>query len=132
MKPALVDDGLKSQLAALKQRETSSSLIWEPTASQPQKTPAVTLPIEADIIALFTKPIDALETHRAGNDRKERELYALLDRLSDLESHALRRRLAAARSNDELVAAFARLSIDRRTCVVAFIDDTRRRNALRR
>ena len=80
---------------------------------------------------LIEQPIDPTETHRAGNDRKERDLYTLLDRLSDLEAHAVRRRLSAARANDPLVLALARISIDRRVRVIAFIDDTRRRNAMR-
>ena len=128
MKPN-TDDGLKSQLAALKRRETSS-LIWEPTPAPSEAKPPVTISIEHEIIGLIERPIDPTETHREGNERKERELCTLLDRLTDLEAHTMRRRLAAARSNDDLVVAFGRLSIDRRARIIAFIEDTRRRHAM--
>jgi hypothetical protein len=131
MKSATASEGLKSQLAALQRRETSSC-IWEPAAT-PQATPRpAAIGIEAELVELLHQPIESHETHRAGYDRKERELYALLDRLTDIEAHALRQRLQVARPNDALVQAFVRLSIERRPRVFAFIENTRRRNSMRR
>lgn len=132
MKSLLVDDGLKAQSAALKQREANTSLIWEPSVATRKPAFVATIAIEAELVALIERPINSAETHRAGNDRKERELCALLDRLSDLEAHTLRQRLSAARGSDPLVASSRRISADRRARIVAFIEDTRRRNALRR
>ena len=53
MKSALFDDGLKAQHAALKQRETNTSLIWEPTPVARKPAPIVTIAIEAELIALI-------------------------------------------------------------------------------
>ncbi len=132
--PAPAEDTLQSQLAAMRRREhASSSLIWEPPrAAPPAAAKPVVIAIEEQILAAMLRPIDPAEGHRLGHDRKERELLALLDTLSPLEALTLRRRLAAARRGDQLAAAFGRMIVERRARVLAFLDDTRRRIALRR
>ena len=121
---------LRSQVAAARQRES----IWEPPAQSAASVAALpaTIAIEGQIAELLARPVDASEGHRIGNDRKERELLALLDTLTPVEALSLSRRLAVARRDDALVAAFAeRLSPERRARVTAYVADTRRRIALR-
>jgi hypothetical protein len=137
MKPSSCDSRsqLRSQLAAVKQRELGGLSIWEqPVHAIPSAaTPDSAIPIEREILELLARPTDPRETHRVGNDRKERELFALLDTLSAVEALSLTRRLACARKDDALVVAFVeRLSPDRRARVISFVADTRRRIAARR
>ena len=122
-----------SSLRAQLLKETNST-IWEPPAfsAVPASAAPVVIPIEREIIELLERPIDSSETHRAGHDRKECELIALLDTLTAVEALAVARRLANGRAGDALVAAFhLRLSADRRGRVVAFVTNTRRRIAVR-
>jgi hypothetical protein len=137
MKPSSCDSRsqLRSQLAAVKQRELGGSSIWEqPVHAIPSATtPDSAIPIEREILDVLARPIDPHETHRVGNDRKERELLALLATLSPVEALSLSRRIACARRDDALVCAFVeRLPAERRARVIAFVADTRRRIAARR
>lgn len=123
---------LEDQLATAARRDELREPIWEPTTvvvRQPKHTQVIA--IEDELIKVLESPIDCCETHRAGYDRKERELLALLDGLTPVEAHELGRRLALASVNDRIVRAFSRLAADRRARVVAFIADTRRRIACR-
>ena len=88
--------------------------IWEPLGNQNPEGGAVAIPIEEEVIRVITTPIAAGERHREGNDRKERELAALLDTLSPLQNLTLDRRLANRAAGDALVAAFDRLAVERR------------------
>jgi len=128
------DDTLDAQLSTMRRREARHAhTIWEPaSAGEPAAAAdAVAIPIEAAIIEAIVRPIEPGEMHRAGNDRKERELLALLDTLTPVQALALRRRLANGRAGDPMVAAFARLIAERRNRVLAFLDDARRRAARR-
>jgi hypothetical protein len=78
------------------------------------------------IVATIRRPIADGEGHKIGNDNKERELRAIFELLTPIEAFALRGRVAADRATDELVVAFKRLTIDRRTRLIAFLADPRR------
>lgn len=83
--------------------------------------------VEAALIGTLTRALAPGESHRTGNDNKERELYALLARLDLQQASALGRRLDADVASDQLVAAFRRLVTDRRQRIRAFVRDARRR-----
>jgi hypothetical protein len=133
------DDDLHAHHAAMSRRDArrgaaAGDRIWEPPA-EVRADPAaarVALPIEAEMIAIITRPIGSGEGHRLGHERKERELIALLDTLTPVEALVVRRRLAAARPDDAMAAAFSRLVVERRTRLLAFLDDTRRRRVVAR
>ncbi len=139
MKPALAtvsppssDETLESQLTAMRQREVANQRsIWQAPVADVSITKPVTISIEHQIAALIVRPIEPGEGHRTGNDRKERELLMLLETLTAVEALTLRRRLACSRPDDALAMAFGRLVVERRTRVLAFLDDTRRGIALR-
>ncbi len=61
--------------------------------------------------------------------RKERELGAAFAALPILDQRGLHTRLATVRSGDLLAEKFNRLSIDRRTRLLDFLGDARRRAA---
>jgi hypothetical protein len=65
-----------------------------------------------------------------GFARKEAELRTVFAALSVMESRALHARLANPRSGDSLVAAFMRMTADRRARLINFLADARRREAL--
>lgn len=79
----------------------------------------IAIPIEREIIEVIARPLEHGEGHRAGNDRKERELHALLDTISPAASLALSRRLARSMHGDALVDAVARLTVERRARLLA-------------
>jgi len=82
--------------------------------------------VVAAIVAVIMRPLRADEGHRDGNDNKERELRAVFRQLTASEALLVRRRLASERANDELVAAFKRMTVERRTRLLAFLADPRR------
>lgn len=82
--------------------------------------------VARSIIDAITRPLRHDEGHKTGNDNKEREIRAMFALLTASEALALRRRLAADRTSDELVAAFKRLTMERRTRLLAFLSDPRR------
>lgn len=112
--------------------------IWEPRARAeavpttdevlhchahgPQLSPQIV----AAIIEVLTSPPRAGEGHRDGNDRKEHELRAVLRELRPAEALLVRRRLSASRTDDELVIAFQRFTVDRRARLLAMLADPRR------
>lgn len=111
---------LHSRATELKDREQASRIsIWESPSDAATKPTLPAVPIEQEIIAVIVKPIAPDEGHRAGNDRKERELSALFDRISPAVSLALSQRLARATAGDVLVAAFGRLVVERRMRLLA-------------
>ena len=86
--------------------------------------------VDAALLAVLEAALAPGETVHAGFQRKEAELRAAFASLSVLESRALHARLAHPRSGDALAAAFARLTIERRMRLLAFIADARRREAV--
>ncbi len=70
------------------------------------------------------------ETAAAGFARKERELCAVLVQLSIQEARAVHQRLASPKVGDVLAEKFGRLTIERRTRLLAFVADARRREAV--
>ena len=98
-------------------------------AIRPPSTPPVAT-TDGTLIAILDAPLAIGETALIGYARKERELIAVLTTLSVLESRALHLRLSTPRHADELANKFARLTIERRTRVLHFLADARRREAL--
>ncbi|MBL0215746.1 MAG: hypothetical protein IPQ07_17935 [Myxococcales bacterium] len=104
---------------------TTSAVLRQTRA--PQDLPLTT---EAAILTALTRPIDPGEGHREGNARRERELAALFSQLELVQAFDLGRRFDLARADDRLAQAFARLVVDRRQRLRAFLADARRRQAL--
>ncbi|MBA3821666.1 MAG: hypothetical protein H0X17_22470 [Deltaproteobacteria bacterium] len=128
------DDALQAQLVAMQRREAGPARrleLWEPSAASTTQPapPVVVLPVD-EILAILLQPVDDRLGHRRGHDAKEQQLRTLFDALSPLAAWTLRRRLANPRSGDPL-ACFARLVVERRGRLLAYLDDTRRRAALR-
>lgn len=134
--PSACQTTIEGKLAVSRMRDGSPrSSIWEPVsgaAPSPSAATSAPIPIEGEILGVIVQPLEAGETHRGHNDRKERELLAVLDRLTPIEALTLHRRLISPHPQDPLVQAFGRLVVDRRNRVIAFIADTRRRIARRR
>lgn len=86
--------------------------------------------LDARLIAILDAPLALGETAAAGFARKEHELGAAFAALSVLESRAMHARLASPQPKDELANKFARLTIERRGRLLAFIADARRREAI--
>ena len=87
---------------------------------------------DADLIAILDAPLVAGETAAAGFARKERELADAFAKRTVLAAYALRKRLANPASDDVLAEKFARLTVERRTRLLHFLADARRRAALGR
>jgi hypothetical protein len=86
--------------------------------------------VDSALLALVLAPLRPGETALLGYARKERELRGAFSTLSLLEAHALRGRLEVCRSDDALALAFARLTVDRRTRLLTYLADARRRAAV--
>ena len=82
------------------------------------------------IISILDAPLAPGETAMAGFARKEHELGAVFAQLSVFESRAMHARLSHPKAGDDLANKFARLTIERRTSLLAFIADARRRAAI--
>lgn len=125
-------DNLTARLDRARGRDAQlPGSVWEPVTPAPMVVAPAIVPNESAIIDAIVRPIGAGEGHLEGNARKERELMALFDALTPVQALAVRRRLAAASSDDALATAFGRLVIERRGRLIAFLDDTRRRHARR-
>lgn len=116
----------------------SAGPIWEPVPSEHARIPTTSevlaLPpgqlaaeVEAELIALATRPLAAGESHYTGGENRERELRLMFARLTPLQAHQLRRRLDIERSDDALVISFRRLAVERRVRLKTFLADPRRR-----
>lgn len=117
---------LETRIDSTRLREQAPKIsIWEPGAAAAKAAP-VELPIEAQLIAAIEQPLRSGEMHRVGNDRKEREIAALLDTLTPVQSLTLCTRLAAGTASDPLVIAFGRLLVERRNRLIAFLERRRR------
>ena len=121
-RPDAVDD-LDAYVTATKQRIEPSTRpsIWEPSASANTSDGPIAIPTEHDLIEVIMSPVAPGERHREGNDRKERELAALLDKLTPTQSLALGKRLENAAAADPLVAAFDRLLPQRRVRLLQYL-----------
>lgn len=119
---------LETRIDSTRLREQAPKIaIWEPPGVAATKAAApVVIPIEAALIATIERPLHATELHRVGNDRKEREIAALLETLTPVQSLALSTRLSAGIASDPLVVAFGRLIVERRNRLVAFLERRRR------
>ncbi len=113
---------------------TEEAPIWEPVpgAAPTAQLAPLSIPGEDVMIAAIERPVDPYEGHRAGNERRERELMSLFGALTVGQAGELRRRLTSQRPGDALAASFQRLVVERRGRLLAFLADARRREALRR
>lgn len=114
--------------------------IWTPgSASEPARAPTtsdvlhrarapenLTPEVEAAILAAIQRPLQAGETHRTGNDAREREVLAIFARLSPTQAVYLRQRLDRDRDDDPVAIVFRRLLAERRRRMRAFLADPRR------
>ena len=85
---------------------------------------------DAALLALLLSPLRAGETALLGHARKEAELRDAFAALSVLGARALHARLSACKADDAVALAFARLTLERRTRLLHFLADARRREAL--
>jgi hypothetical protein len=107
----------------------TTTLDYEPPPSPPPPPPPPVID-DAPFFAILDAPLLAGETAAAGFDRKERELAAAFAQLPVLAARGLHMRLANPRSGDSLVDKFSRLTIERRTRLLNFLADARRRAVL--
>jgi hypothetical protein len=98
-----------------------------PVAEPP---PRATCPIEGELHAALDAPARHGETLDFAFRRKEAELRVLFGALRPIDAMALHKRLAHPRPGDLLAERFARLVIERRTRLLAFLGDARRREAI--
>ena len=108
---------------------SGTTLEYEPPPSPPPP-PAPPAIDDAPLLAILDAPLLAGETAAAGFTRKERELAAAFAQLSVLAARGLHMRLANPRQGDALAEKFARLTIERRTRLLDFLADARRRAAI--
>jgi hypothetical protein len=101
-----------------------------PTVAIRRATPAPPSTGDDKLIAILDAPLGTGETAYAGFHRKEHELGAMFASLSVLACRALHIRLANPKHGDELANKFARLTIERRSRLLNFLADARRREAL--
>lgn len=106
--------------------------IWQPASDSRLATPpSPALPID-EVIAIVLEPVRPHETHQIAHDRKEAALVTVFRELAVPQAIAMHRRLANPRGDDALASAFMRLIVDRRTRLLAFLADARRRAAVSR
>ena len=101
-----------------------------PAAASPRAARPTVPSHDSALTAILLAPLEPGETAYAGFARKEAELRTALAKLTVLESRALHARLSNPKSGDELVAAFMRITADRRERLINFLADARRRAAL--
>lgn len=85
---------------------------------------------DATLLGVIEAPLEPGETAREGFLRKEAELRAAFAQLPTMEQRALHARLANPRPGDQLAERFGRLTVERRTRLLTFLADARRREAL--
>ena len=84
---------------------------------------------DASLLAILDAPITN-EPTAVGFARKERELATAFAALPIFDQRALHARLSNPRPNDALATKFGRLTVERRTRLINFLGDARRRAAL--
>ncbi|MEO8704690.1 MAG: hypothetical protein ABI867_31835 [Kofleriaceae bacterium] len=94
------------------------------------KPAAIPVTIDARLLVILDGPLATGETFAAGYARKEADLGTAFAQLTPADARALHARLATPRLGDELATKFARLTIERRTRLLTFLADARRRQAL--
>jgi len=109
---------------------TSASQAIQPTVAIRPPTAPRPPTIDARLIAILDAPLAPGEGAMIGFARKERELGAMFAQLGVAESRAMGARLATPKAGDELANKFARLTVERRTRLLTFIADARRRAAI--
>ena len=125
-------------------------LIYAQTASAPQPSlarPAARLslvrapdapatpdraapPTDHELLAILDEPRQPGETAEAHFRRKETALGTAFAALRAIEAMALHKRLSSPGPDDALASRFARMTIDRRHRLLAFLRDARRREAI--
>lgn len=108
---------------------TSSASGQPSVALRPQEAPRPRT-TDARLITILDAPLAPGETVMTGFARKEYELGAVFAQLSVFEARAMRARLANPKAGDELADKFARLTIERRSRLLSFLADARRRAAI--
>jgi len=105
-----------------------------PRASEPSTprlvTPTCDTSVDGRLIAILDAPFAAGETAHTGFQRKEHELGAAFAALSVSDSRNLHVRLASPKPGDTIAHKFARMTLERRTRLLNFLADARRREAL--
>lgn len=119
---------LPSQAPASAARETAAVLGARPAMPHTGTTAASTN--DTALLSILDAPVAPGETLREGFLRKEAELRAAFVQLSVVAQRALYARLANPCAGDLLAERFARLTADRRTRLLTFLSDARRREAL--
>ena len=109
-------------------RESAPVLVAQPATLHTRTTHASTN--DAACISILDAPLLPGETARIGFLRKEAELRAAFTQLPTAAQRALHARLANPAPGDQLAERFARLTLDRRTRLLTFLADARRREAL--
>lgn len=84
---------------------------------------------EGAILDVLSAPVEG--SAQVGYAHKESALKAQFDQLSVADSRALIERLRTGRPNDPVASAFGRMTTERRGRLLAFLDDARRREAVR-
>jgi hypothetical protein len=90
----------------------------------------VASPIDHLVIDVLASAPEPGETIDAAYRRKERDLGQLFASLTRAEASVLHRRLSDPDPGDGVAAAFARLVVDRRTRLLAFLAEAPRREHL--
>ena len=85
---------------------------------------------DARLLAILETRLPDGEPTHVGYARKERELGEAFAQLPIFDQRALHARLSNPRPNDALALRFARLTIERRIRLLAFLNDARRRAAV--
>lgn len=109
---------------------TVTSALWSaPRTCAATVHTSTTIASAHDARLLAILDIDTDEPAQFALARKERELGEAFAALPILDQRALHTRLASVRSGDLLAEKFHRLTIDRRTRLLNFLGDARRRAA---
>ena len=87
--------------------------------------------LEGEILDTLAKPPIPGERLDVAFRRKERELEAIFERLTLEDTRQLHRRLTLMLPTDPLAIHFGRLVPERRSRLLAFLADARRREVLR-
>jgi hypothetical protein len=86
--------------------------------------------VDAELIRILDAPLAYGMTAREGFMRKEADLRAAFAAQPVATQRALHARLSNARAGDELATKFHQLTAERRTRLLSFLADARRREAL--
>ncbi len=116
-------------VAACASRPPARLVVGAPAVIQPIVMPTRdTSPIDARVIAIIDAPITG-ETALGGFARKEAELRDAFASLSLADARALHKRLSIPQPGDVVVDKLGRFTAERRTRLVQFLADARRREA---